>query len=118
MLGELALFSSRWLLGVRKTFRYEKHGDISSNLKDTPWDEPTTRSYEFGRYVSGLFIDDAPWNRIPASVFCSSSITMHLLSWLTCYRVALITGLLAVDPQDRMTLADAFQHPWVLTYVP
>jgi len=29
----------------------------------------------------------------------------------------LITGLLTVDPQDRMTLADAFQHPWVLTYV-
>jgi len=27
----------------------------------------------------------------------------------------LITGLLTVNPQDRMTLADAFQHPWVLT---
>lgn len=64
---------------------------------NTPWDEPTARSYEFGRYVSGAFIDDAPWNRIPASIF------------------SLITGLLAVDPQDRMTLADAFQHPWVLT---
>ena len=29
----------------------------------------------------------------------------------------MITGLLAVDPQDRLTLAGAFQHPWVLTYV-
>ncbi|KAH9994618.1 CAMK/CAMKL/CHK1 protein kinase [Russula vinacea] len=64
---------------------------------NTPWDEPTARSYEFGRYVSGSFIDDAPWNRMPASVF------------------SLITGLLTVNPQDRMTLADAFQHPWVLT---
>ena len=33
------------------------------------------------------------------------------VTWL-----ALITGLLTVDPQDRMTLADAFQHPWALTY--
>ncbi|KAH9991959.1 CAMK/CAMKL/CHK1 protein kinase [Russula compacta] len=64
---------------------------------NTPWDEPTTQSYEFSRYVSGLFIDDAPWNRIPAPVF------------------SLITGLLTVNPHDRMTLADAFQHPWALT---
>ncbi|KAH9173847.1 CAMK/CAMKL/CHK1 protein kinase [Lactarius sanguifluus] len=62
---------------------------------NTPWDEPSTRSHEFGRYVSGAFIDDAPWDRIP--------------------RASLITGLLTVNPQDRMSLADAFQHPWVLT---
>jgi hypothetical protein len=31
--------------------------------------------------------------------------------------LALITGLLTVNPQDRMSLADAFRHPWVLTYV-
>ncbi|KAI9454195.1 CAMK/CAMKL/CHK1 protein kinase [Russula earlei] len=64
---------------------------------NTPWDEPTGRSYEFSRYVSGTFIDDAPWNQLPAPVF------------------SLITGLLTVNPQDRMTLADAFQHSWVLT---
>src|ERR1700761_1235595 len=27
--------------------------------------------------------------------------------------LALITGLLAVNPQDRLSLADACQHPWV-----
>ena len=81
MYGELVLFSLQWSLGVRKTLR--KHGDNSSNLKDTPWDEPTTRSYEFGRYVSGSFIDDAPWNRIPAPIFCSSSIAIPFPSWLT-----------------------------------
>ncbi|KAI0288298.1 CAMK/CAMKL/CHK1 protein kinase [Russula brevipes] len=64
---------------------------------NTPWDEPTRRSYEFSRYLSGSFIDDAPWNRMPAPVF------------------SLITGLLTVNPRDRMTLTDAFQHPWVLT---
>ncbi|KAI0300081.1 CAMK/CAMKL/CHK1 protein kinase [Multifurca ochricompacta] len=64
---------------------------------NTPWDEPTGRSYEFSRYVSGAFIDDAPWDRIPAPVF------------------SLIIGLLTISPQDRMTLADALQHPWALT---
>ncbi|KAF8269432.1 kinase-like domain-containing protein [Lactarius quietus] len=64
---------------------------------NTPWDEPTARSYEFSRYVSGEFIDDAPWDRIPAPVF------------------SLITGLLTVSPQDRLSLADACRHPWVLT---
>ncbi|KAI0247400.1 CAMK/CAMKL/CHK1 protein kinase [Lactifluus subvellereus] len=64
---------------------------------NTPWDEPTARSYEYSRYTSGAFIDDAPWDRIPAPVF------------------SLITGLLTVDPQDRMTLVDAFQHPWAFT---
>ena len=31
--------------------------------------------------------------------------------------LALITGLLTVNPQDRLLLANACQHPWVLTYV-
>jgi len=42
---------------------------------------------------------------------------MPFLSSLTHPWVALITGLLTINPQDRMTLADAFQHPWALTYV-
>lgn len=42
---------------------------------------------------------------------------MPFLSSLTRPWLALITGLLTINPQDRMTLADAFQHPWVLTYV-
>jgi len=64
---------------------------------NTPWDEPTEHSYEFSRYVAGSFIDDDPWKKIPAPLF------------------SLITGLLTINPQDRMTLADAFQHPWALT---
>ena len=91
--------------------------DISSNLEDTPWDEPTERSYEFSRYVAGSFIDDAPWNRMPAPVFCSSSILIPFLTLLTYPWVALITGLLTINPQDRMTLANAAQHPWVVPYV-
>jgi serine/threonine-protein kinase Chk1 len=91
--------------------------DISSDLEDTPWDEPTEHSSEFNRYVAGSFIDDAPWDQIPAPVFCSSSILIPFLTSLTHPWVALITGLLTINPQDRMTLANAAQHPWVVPYV-
>ncbi|KAI0055713.1 CAMK/CAMKL/CHK1 protein kinase [Artomyces pyxidatus] len=62
---------------------------------NTPWDEPTRRSYEYSRYLNGEIFQDAPWNRIGKSV------------------LSLITSLLTVDPKRRITLADAFQHPWV-----
>jgi hypothetical protein len=101
---------------VRRTSATNR-GDISSNVQDTPWDEPTEHSYEFSRYVAGSFIDDDPWNRIPAPLFCSSSIPIPSPSSLTHPWLALITGLLTINPRDRMTLADAFQHPWALTYV-
>ncbi|KAK2467496.1 hypothetical protein APHAL10511_000351 [Amanita phalloides] len=61
---------------------------------NTPWDEPTTRSPEFRRYLSGEFYKDAPWNRIGHSA------------------LSLICAMLTVDPQERMSIADVYQHPW------
>jgi serine/threonine-protein kinase CHEK1 len=69
--------------------------DISFECEDTPWDEPTTRSYEYSRYVSGAFIDDAPWDRIPALLFCSS----FLLLWRFLYYTNVTLG--SVD--NRLT---------------
>ncbi|KAF8874579.1 CAMK/CAMKL/CHK1 protein kinase [Gymnopilus junonius] len=63
---------------------------------NTPWDEPTKNSPEFRRYVSGEFFCEDPWNRIPAEP------------------LSLIRGLLTVDPDSRMTLDEAFQHPWCI----
>ncbi|KAI0319448.1 kinase-like domain-containing protein [Amylostereum chailletii] len=63
---------------------------------NTPWDEPTKRSREFNRYVSGAYLNDDPWTRL--------SDQAH----------SLITGLLTIHPQDRFTLEYAQQHPWVL----
>lgn len=100
----------------------EKRAVPYPTVKDTPWDEPTARSFEFSRYTSGAFIDDAPWDRIPAPIFCTSQsfardafFPAH--TYYASLTPALITGLLTVNPQDRMSLADAFRHPWVLTYV-
>ena len=57
---------------MRQNIRHRGEDGISPDFeKDTPWDEPTVRSHEFSRYVSGTFIDDAPWDRIPAAVFCA-----------------------------------------------
>ncbi|ETW75543.1 hypothetical protein HETIRDRAFT_331300, partial [Heterobasidion irregulare TC 32-1] len=63
---------------------------------NTPWDEPTKRSYEYSRYITGKIFDDDPWKRI-------GKVTLSLL-----------TRLLDVDPSTRITLAEAKQHPWVL----
>ncbi|TFK38828.1 CAMK/CAMKL/CHK1 protein kinase [Crucibulum laeve] len=63
---------------------------------NTPWDEPTVSSPEFCRYVSGSIFGEAPWNRIGSDA------------------LSLIRGMLTVDPNNRMTLADVFQHPWCM----
>ncbi|KAF8883805.1 kinase-like domain-containing protein [Infundibulicybe gibba] len=61
---------------------------------NTPWDEPTIHSPEFVRYVSGQIFKEVPWNRLGD----------HALS--------LIRGMLTVNPANRMTLSDVFEHPW------
>ncbi|KAG6827439.1 hypothetical protein H0H92_011794 [Tricholoma furcatifolium] len=63
---------------------------------NTPWDEPTSNSPEFQRYLAGSIFDELPWNRFSPEA------------------LSLISGLLTIDPRDRFTLADAFQHPWVM----
>ncbi|KAJ7078735.1 kinase-like domain-containing protein [Mycena belliarum] len=61
---------------------------------NTPWDEPTQNSLEFVRYLSGEIFQDRPWNLFSADA------------------LSLIQGLLTIDPRERFTLSDAFQHPW------
>ncbi|KIJ59380.1 hypothetical protein HYDPIDRAFT_118600 [Hydnomerulius pinastri MD-312] len=63
---------------------------------NTPWDEPSDRSPEFCRYLSGEIFNEAPWNRLGRSV------------------LSLICGLLAVEPEKRMTLPDVYAHPWCM----
>ncbi|KAF9239876.1 kinase-like domain-containing protein [Melanogaster broomeanus] len=63
---------------------------------NTPWDEPTDRSPEFSRYLSGEIFNEVPWNRLGTSV------------------LSLICGLLTVDPEKRMTLPDVYAHPWCI----
>ncbi|KAF8632479.1 hypothetical protein AX17_004829 [Amanita inopinata Kibby_2008] len=63
---------------------------------NTPWDEPTKRSPEFRRYLTGDIFNDIPWNRIGQTA------------------LSLICGMLAIDPEERVSLADVFQHPWCI----
>ncbi|KAF8873617.1 kinase-like domain-containing protein, partial [Infundibulicybe gibba] len=51
------------------------------------------RHPEFVRYVSGQIFKEVPWNRLGD----------HALS--------LIRGMLTVNPANRMTLSDVFEHP-------
>ncbi|KAJ7741771.1 kinase-like domain-containing protein [Mycena maculata] len=63
---------------------------------NTPWDEPTQNSPEFMRYLSGEIFQEEPWNRFSSEA------------------LSLIQGLLTIDPRERFTLEDAFQHPWCI----
>ncbi|KAJ7493843.1 kinase-like domain-containing protein [Mycena latifolia] len=63
---------------------------------NTPWDEPTQHSPEFNRYLSGEIFQEQPWSRFSAEA------------------LSLIQGLLTIDPRERFTLDDAFQHPWCM----
>ncbi|KAJ7440769.1 kinase-like domain-containing protein [Mycena galericulata] len=61
---------------------------------NTPWDEPTQNSPEFMRYLSGEIFQEQPWCRFSSDA------------------LSLLQGLLTVDPRERFTLDDAFEHPW------
>ncbi|KAF8148644.1 CAMK/CAMKL/CHK1 protein kinase [Crassisporium funariophilum] len=63
---------------------------------NTPWDEPTAKSPEFCRYVSGSIFREAPWNKISQEA------------------LSLIRGMMTVDPANRLTLPEVFQHPWCM----
>ena len=84
---------------------------------DTPWDSPTKRSPEFSRYLSGEIFDELPWRKFSAEALCAAFLFhQRRKKDLTFCFPALVCGMLTVDPRDRFTLPDVFQHPWCLRY--
>jgi len=63
---------------------------------NTPWDEPTKHSYEYVHYTTGQCFNNAPWNTFSDSL------------------LSLLTGMLAIAPSRRMTLAEVLEHPWMI----
>ncbi|KAF2399332.1 serine/threonine-protein kinase-like protein chk1 [Trichodelitschia bisporula] len=62
---------------------------------NTPWDEPTMRSYEFKEYVdTGGRTTDELWEQLPQGV------------------PSLLRGMLKLDPNTRFTLDEIRTHPW------
>lgn len=62
---------------------------------NTPWDEPSDKSYEFHEYVkTGGRPDDELFERLPPQAY------------------DLLRGVLNVDPAKRATIADIRRHPW------
>ena len=62
---------------------------------NTPWDEPSERSYEFSEYVrtSGR-PDDELWQNLPSET------------------LSLLRGMMKVDTKTRFSLDDVRRHPW------
>lgn len=62
---------------------------------NTPWDEPSSGSWEFQEYVrSGGHSTDALWERIPSDC------------------LSLLRGMMSIDPKSRFNWSNIRQHPW------
>lgn len=62
---------------------------------NTPWDEPSDRSYEFHDYVvTNGRPDDELWYNLPAET------------------LSLLRGMMRVEPSQRFSLTDVRRHPW------
>ncbi|KAH0835916.1 kinase-like domain-containing protein [Lanmaoa asiatica] len=61
---------------------------------NTPWDEPTERSPEFCRYLSGEIFNEAPWTNFSTNA------------------LSLICGMLTLESDKRMTISEIYAHPW------
>ncbi|ODV92349.1 hypothetical protein CANCADRAFT_15913, partial [Tortispora caseinolytica NRRL Y-17796] len=63
----------------------------------TPWDEPVSKDPDFQRFLSFNGRPDGynPWSRIPFEAF------------------SLLYGLIKLNPSERLTIEEIFQHPWL-----
>lgn len=63
---------------------------------NTPWDEPTRKSWEFCEYQDngGRGTADELWTNIPGEI------------------LSLLRGMLKLDPESRFTLDEVRTHPW------
>lgn len=62
---------------------------------NTPWDEPTKGSWEYGEYVRTKGHSTDPlWERVPSDA------------------LSLLRGMITVEPDKRFTFAKIRQHPW------
>ncbi|OAA39316.1 serine/threonine protein kinase [Beauveria brongniartii RCEF 3172] len=68
---------------------------------NTPWDEPSSNSWEFTEYVkSGGHSTDALWERVPPEA------------------LSLLRGMMCVDKDKRFSFAQVRQHPWYTRHNP
>ncbi|KAI0126875.1 kinase-like domain-containing protein [Xylariales sp. AK1849] len=66
---------------------------------NTPWDEPTSGSWEYQEYVrTNGRSTDSLWERIPADA------------------LSLLRGMMSVEAKKRFSFAQIRQHPWYTRY--
>jgi len=69
MFGVLELSYSHSSLEVSKIC-HEFKAKNAYLLSDTPWDEPTKRSPEFCRFLSGQIFRESPWKNLSQDALC------------------------------------------------
>ena len=67
-------------------------------------------------YLTGEIFDEDPWNRLGENALCRLNKSGPRRRRSSTSPSALIRGLLEVDPNERMTLDEAWEHPWCRRY--
>ncbi|KKA29958.1 hypothetical protein TD95_003785 [Thielaviopsis punctulata] len=68
---------------------------------NTPWDEPTKKSWEFSEYKkTGGHSSDPLWSRVPSDA------------------LSLLRGMMCIKPADRFNMNKVRQHPWFTRHNP
>jgi serine/threonine-protein kinase Chk1 len=113
MSGELVSFFSHFSWEVRQIPNHFHKRFKLTFLPDTPWDQSTAQSSEFCQYITGEIFDEPPWNRLETEALCKRDHALSYQCALIC-PPALICGLLTIEPEKRLTLAEVFAHPWCI----
>lgn len=85
---------------------------------DTPWAEPTAHDPEFRMFLSkySTVLDYEPWNKFSPTVLCEFSFLKDDAKRrpLTYHSsiLALLRGILNVDPSQRFTIDQIKSHEW------
>lgn len=85
-------------------------GVFLTSCLDTPWDEPTDRSPEFCRYLSGEIFNEEPWTKFGTNALCTSIHPFPCRGPI--FYIALISGMLTLEAEKRMTMSEIYAHPW------
>ena len=87
--------------------------DRSELRSDTPWDEPSENSPEFVAFLSGELLKYDPWTRIPGQARGACCAGDRESAEGVC--IAILLGMLTVDPIQRITMKGINSHPWCMT---
>jgi serine/threonine-protein kinase Chk1 len=103
------------LLVGSKSFSFPR--ETRDDHADTPWDEPTENSPEYAEYLTGELLKYDPWTRIRGQTRGTIPTALSIMILADMAEVAILLGMLTVNPNRRITIEGIKSHSWSMTCV-